>query len=60
MHTLLLGTHTSNEVPNSLVLAHVLLPDPNSSEINMEHFTDESVPLTDRARPSNRIKVNHF
>lgn len=60
VHTLLLGTHTSDKMPNSLILAHVLMPSSTSSECTLESLSDDLVSFGALARASQRIKVLNF
>ena len=57
IHTLLLGTHTSDKMPNSLILAHVLMPSPMSSECTLESLSEDLVSFGALGRGSERIKV---
>ena len=59
IHTLLIGTHTSDKMPNALILAHVLMPSPTSSECSLESLSEDLVSFGALARATNRIKVGH-
>jgi histone-binding protein RBBP4 len=62
VHKVILGTHTSSDEQNFLMIAHVTLPSPDA-EIDAREYDDEKGELGGfggaRARVDVKIKINH-